>query len=170
MLKPTSGGIYINDNINIFDQIEFWHKNIGYVQQSYSLIDDTIKNNIVFGQNHHQIEKKNFEYAIKNSKVFKFAKSKQNIHNEKVGEDGSNISGGQKQRVALARSLYNRPNILILDEFTSSLDPNLEKQIMLEIKKLKKDKFIFIVSHKTSTLEVCDRILKVEKRKIKIIK
>ena len=50
LLKPTSGGIYINDNINIFDQIEFWHKNIGYVQQNYSLIDDTIKNNIVFGQ------------------------------------------------------------------------------------------------------------------------
>ena len=170
LLKPTSGGIYINDNINIFDQIEFWHKNIGYVQQNYSLIDDTIKNNIVLGQNHHQIEKKNFDYAIKNSKVFEFAKSKQNTHNEKIGEDGSNISGGQKQRVALARALYNRPNILILDEFTSSLDPNLEKQIMLEIKKLKKDKFIFIVSHKTSTLEVCDRILKVEKRKIKIIK
>ena len=170
LLKPTSGGIYINDNINIFDQIEFWHKNIGYVQQNYSLIDDTIKNNIVFGQNNHEIEKKNFKYAIKNSKVFEFAKSKQNTHNEKIGEDGSNISGGQKQRVALARALYNRPNILILDEFTSSLDHNLEKQIMLEIKKLKKDKFIFIVSHKTSTLEVCDRILKVERKKIKVIK
>ena len=58
---------------------------------------------------------------------------------------------------------------MILDEFTSSLDPKLEKKIMNEIKKLRKNKFIFIVSHKKSTLKVCDVILKIENKKLKQI-
>lgn len=170
LLEPSSGGIYINEKINIIDQLDYWHKNIGYVQQNYSLIDDTIKNNIVFGQKNNEIDNKNLQYAIKNSRILEFLKFKNDIYSRKVGENGDNISGGQKQRIALARALYNKPNILILDEFTSSLDPHLEKKIMMEIKSFKKDKFIFIISHKSSTLDVCDKILKVEKKKLKIIK
>ena len=97
-----------------------------------------------------------------------FIKSKKDIRYRRVGENGDNISGGQKQRVSLARHfIINR--ILILDEFTSSLDPDVEEKIINEIKKLKKDKFIFIVSHKLSTLKVCDKLLKIEKRKLRLI-
>ena len=98
-----------------------------------------------------------------------FIKSKKDIRYRRVGENGDNISGGQKQRVSLARALYNKPHILILDEFTSSLDPDVEEKIINEIKKLKKDKFIFIVSHKLSTLKVCDKLLKIDKRKLRLI-
>ena len=87
-----------------------------------------------------------------------------------MGEICDNISGGQKQRVSLARALYTKPHVLILDEFTSSLDPKLEEKIISEIKRFKKDKFIFIVSHKLSTLKVCDKLLKIDKRKLKLIK
>ena len=166
---PVKGGVFVNEKINILEKIDLWHQNIGYVQQNYSLIDDTIRNNIVFGLNNSQINKKNFQYAVKNSRILDFLKSKKDIFLKKVGENGDNISGGQKQRVALARALYNKPNILILDEFTSSLDPKLEKKIMNEIKKLRKNKFIFIVSHKKSTLKVCDVILKIENKKLKQI-
>lgn len=169
LLCPVKGGVFVNEKINILEKIDLWHQNIGYVQQNYSLIDDTIRNNIVFGLNNSQINKKNFQYAVKNSRILDFLKSKKDIFLKKVGENGDNISGGQKQRVALARALYNKPNILILDEFTSSLDPKLEKKIMNEIKKLRKNKFIFIVSHKKSTLKVCDVILKIENKKLKQI-
>lgn len=170
LLSPTKGGVFINEKINISDHIDSWHKNIGYVQQNYSLIDDTIKNNITFGLRNNQINKKNFDYAIKNSKIINFIKSKEDIFTKKIGENGDNISGGQKQRVALARALYNRPSILILDEFTSSLDHKLEKEIVNEIKTLKKDRIIFIVSHKLSTLKVCDVILKIDNKRLKLSK
>jgi len=170
LLSPIKGGVFINEKINISDHIDSWHKNIGYVQQNYSLIDDTIKNNITFGLRNNQINKKNFDYAIKNSKIINFIKSKEDIFTKKIGENGDNISGGQKQRVALARALYNRPSILILDEFTSSLDHKLEKEIVNEIKTLKKDRIIFIVSHKLSTLKVCNVILKIDNKRLKLSK
>ncbi len=170
LLEPKKGGVYINGKLNILDQLDFWHKKIGYVQQNYSLIDDTIQNNIVFGQNTNEIDKKNFQYAIKNSRILDFIKFKKDIRYRRVGENGDNISGGQKQRVSLARALYNKPLVLILDEFTSSLDPELEEKIISEIKRFKKDKFIFIVSHKLSTLKVCDKLLKIDKRKLSLIK
>ena len=170
LLSPIKGGVFINEKINISDHIDLWHKNIGYVQQNYSLIDDTIKNNITFGLRNNQINKKNFDYAIKNSKIINFLKSKEDIFTKKIGENGDNISGGQKQRVTLARALYNSPSILILDEFTSSLDHKLEKEIVNEIKTLKKDRIIFIVSHKLSTLKVCDIILKIDNKRLKLSK
>ena len=169
LLEPKTGGVYINGKFNVLDKLDYWHKKIGYVQQNYSLIDDTIQNNITFGQNSNQIDKKNFQYAITNSRIMDFIKSKKDIRYRRVGENGDNISGGQKQRVSLARALYNKPHILILDEFTSSLDPDVEEKIINEIKKLKKDKFIFIVSHKLSTLKVCDKLLKIDKRKLRLI-
>ena len=60
LLEPKKGGVYINGKLNILDQLDYWHKKIGYVQQNYSLIDDTIQNNIVFGQNTNEIDKKTF--------------------------------------------------------------------------------------------------------------
>ena len=168
LIEPKKGGVYINGKLNVLDHLENWHKKIGYVQQNYSLIDDTIQNNIVLGQNINDIDKKNFQYAIKNSRIIDFLKSKKDITKIKVGENGDNISGGQKQRVSLARALYNKPNILILDEFTSSLDPQLEEKIIDEIRTLKK-KFIFIVSQ-LSTLKVCDKLIKIDKTKFKLLK
>ena len=75
-----------------------------------------------------------------------------------VGERGVRLSGGEKQRVGLARALYKKSQILILDEATSSLDILTEKQIIDSINELKNKLTIIIVTHRLSTIEKCDRI------------
>ena len=76
-----------------------------------------------------------------------FVKELNNGINSNIGEFGSKISGGQKQRIYLARALYKKSKIYVFDEFTSSLDKNIEKDIINSIQKLKSDKIIFIVEN-----------------------
>ena len=77
-----------------------------------------------------------------------------------LGEKGQKISGGQVQRVGIARAIYQRPNILIFDESTSSLDKDIEKKIFKSIYNLKRKNTILIVSHKLELLKKCDKIYK----------
>ena len=86
---------------------------------------------------------------------------------EVMGERGVKISGGEMQRIGLARAVYNNPDLLIFDEFTSSLDLKTEEGILENIKRYKGKKTILIISHKLSTLKDCDRIIEVADGKIK---
>ena len=88
--------------------------------------------------------------------------------NTKIGEKGSILSSGQIQRVALARLLYRDPEILILDEFTNSLDPTNEDFILDKLKQLqiKKNKTFIIISHKLKPLKICDEIIVLNHGKI----
>ena len=83
-----------------------------------------------------------------------------------VGNVGSRISGGQKQRIAIARALYTNPDILILDEATSSLDLENEKKIINEMNKNKENKTLIIVSHRRNALVNCDKIYILKDSKI----
>ena len=85
-----------------------------------------------------------------------------------VGEKGSSLSGGQIQRIALARVLYQDPDVLILDEFTNSLDPENEDFILEQLQLLKKEKNknFFIITHKMKPLRLCDQIIVLEEGKI----
>ena len=76
------------------------------------------------------------------------------------------LSGGQKQRIAIARALYNDPEVLVLDEATSALDDNIEQQIMEEIYTIGVNKTIIIIAHRTSTLDRCNEIYKVSNGKV----
>ena len=77
-----------------------------------------------------------------------------------LGPEGQSLSGGQKQRVALARALYFEPKVLILDEFTSSLDETTEKEILHIIKSLNGKVTVVMSSHKVQPLTICDRVYK----------
>ena len=77
--------------------------------------------------------------------------------NTQIGEGGSLISGGQKQRIGIARALYNNPEVLIFDEATSALDTEIEKEILDEIRNLKKDFTLIFITHRESTLKFCDK-------------
>ena len=83
-----------------------------------------------------------------------------------VGENGAQLSGGQIQRLGIARAVYNNPEILIFDEPTSSLDQDTEKNFIEEIKKLKLNKTIIIISHKKEPLYFCDEIYKLENNRL----
>ena len=86
-----------------------------------------------------------------------------NLINFRVGEFGKKLSGGQKQRLAIARAMYRDPEVLILDEATSSLDIKTEKEIMNLIYKLKKEKVIILISHKLNILKYCDKVIRINK-------
>ena len=82
-----------------------------------------------------------------------------------VGEKGVKISGGQKQRIGLARALYKKPKILVLDEATNSLDNSTEKGILDSLKKLN-DITIFLVSHQTAPFYICDEIFEIKGKQL----
>ena len=97
----------------------------------------------------------------------RFLCKKRKDRNFVIDENGKNISGGEKQRICLARSLYKDPEILILDEATSSLDISIENEILTRIFKVFKDKTIIFISHRPNTLRNCNKIFEVSNMEIK---
>ncbi len=165
LLKPTEGQIKVDNEILKQNSLS-WTKNIGYVAQSTTIIDDTIKNNITFGIIEEKINEDKIKKAIESAQLSSFVNSLKEGTSTKVGEKGQKISGGQQQRIGIARALYNDPALLILDEPTSALDLETEKLFIDTIFSLEKNKTIIIISHKKSVLSKCDKILKIENRKV----
>ncbi len=167
LLKPHQGKIMIDGN-SVDENIKGWQQNIGLISQDNYLLDDTLENNIIFLNDKNSIDKNKFDDAIFYSGVSDFLKDLKYGINTKIGEKGSILSGGQIQRVALARLLYRDPKVLILDEFTNSLDPENEDFILEKLKQLKdkKNKTYIIISHKLKPLKICDEIIILEKGKI----
>ena len=102
---------------------------------------------------------RNLSYSIKNSKKGFYTK---------VGERGVKLSGGQLQRIGIARALYNNPSLLVLDEATSNLDQDTESKILEILLKLKMKKTIIFITHRQSSLSICDRVFKIENNEIKV--
>ena len=168
LLEPSSGEILV-DNININKNIKSWHKKIGFISQDIYLMDDTIKNNICFGIDEKQIDNNKFQKCLEMAQIKTFVNSLENKENTKIGNLASKISGGQKQRIAIARALYLDPEVIVLDEGTSSLDIKNEDKIISDLNKIKKEKTIIIVSHRKNTLINCDQIFSLKNKKIEPI-
>jgi ABC-type bacteriocin/lantibiotic exporter with double-glycine peptidase domain len=165
LLKPNAGEILV-DGINIKENIRSWQDGIGFVSQNPFFSNDTIKNNILFGENSRDFRINDFKNAVKLSRLNELLKSLPNGYNTLIGEKGINFSSGQLQRLSIARSLYRNPNVLILDEATNALDENNEKQFFNCIKKLKRKITVIIVSHKKSNFYFCDEIYKLSNYKL----
>ena len=165
LLVPSSGEIQVND-INI-EKIENWGKKIGYVPQFIYLTDDTLRKNIALGLDESEIQESEILRSIREADLINFVKNLDNRANDILGERGIKISGGEMQRIGLARAIYNNPDVLIFDEFTSSLDTKTEEALLENIKRYKSKKTIIMISHKQSTLKDCSRIIEVADGKIK---
>ena len=169
LIQPTEGRIKV-DGVDISDNIQDWQKQIGYVPQDIYISDDTIRKNIAYALPDDKIDSNAIKRAVSNAKLEDLTNNLQKGLNTKVGEFGDRISGGQRQRIALARALYNNPKILILDEFTNSLDLATEKEIINEVNHLKGKKTIIMIAHRLSTLEKCDHIYKLGETGLKLEK
>ncbi|WP_242829508.1 ABC transporter ATP-binding protein [Butyrivibrio fibrisolvens] len=154
VLEPSDGHIMV-DGIDIFRDIESWQKNVGYIPQTIYLMDDTIKNNIVFGSE-YEVDEERLQNAIKEAQLDEFVDSLKDGLDTEIGESGMRLSGGQRQRIGIARALYNNPNVLVLDEATSALDNDTEKAVMDAINSLAGSKTLIIIAHRLSTVSGCD--------------
>ena len=157
LLKPTSGKITIDDNEIDFSKYE-WNKTAGYVPQEIFLLEDTVKNNITFGLEKENINLDLLKKICKDAQIFDFIESLPLKYDTMIGERGYNMSAGQKQRLGIARVLYRNPDLLILDEATSSLDHETEKNFIDDVFNKSKDKTIIFISHRLSALKKCDKI------------
>lgn len=158
LIQPNTGEIIINENLNILDLGVNWRTKIGYVTQQSFLIDDTIRNNITFGE---KTDESKIKKAIKFSLLEKDIEVMNMGLDTRVGENGNNLSGGQIQRLMLARSIYNDRQILIFDEPTSSLDKKNEEKFIEYLHYLKNKFTIILISHNDKNFRYCDKIFEV---------
>lgn len=155
-VEPSSGKILV-DGAPLSDMSQKnWLKNIGYVSQDAFLFNETIKENIKLGSD--LASDRDVLIAAKAANAHDFILELPDQYNTIIGTSGVGLSGGQKQRIALAQALIRKPDILILDEFTSALDVENEKIIMMNLRSLFADSLILMVTHRISSLMFTDNI------------
>jgi len=162
LLEANDGFIKYNGKKLNYEEIIMLRNKIAYLPQQSFIFNDTIKNNIAFNIDDKKINVNKIHESIKAAGISDFINNLPEKLNYILGEHGGKISGGQKQRISLARAFYNEKEIMILDEFTSSLDEVKENEIMETIKKLSASKTFIIVSHKKSTLKFCNKIFEIK--------
>ena len=164
VIHPTQGSIKINNkNINKFNL------RIGYVGQNINLIQDSVLNNIAFGVNNKRsINIAKINKILKELGLDGFINSLPDKLNTEILEKSSNISVGQAQRIVIARALYFDPDILVLDEPTSSLDIKNENDVIKILNIFSKKKTIFLVSHKMNNLKYCNKIISIKNNSLTI--
>lgn len=162
-LKPYQGRVVV-DGTDIATNRKGWMLNIGYIPQMIFLLDGTIRNNVLLGYEEGD-ERKIWE-ALRLAQLDEFVKGLPNGLDTEIGERGIKLSGGQRQRVGIARALYNDSQLLVFDEATSALDKETEAELMKAIDTLDRDRTIIIVSHNVKTLQNCNKIYRVQDKRL----
>jgi ATP-binding cassette subfamily B protein/ATP-binding cassette subfamily C protein len=160
--RPVQGQLYVDDILIDHANVRSWRSKIGYIPQSIYLFDGTVAENVIFGSDY---DEEKIIQVLKKARIWDFLESKDGI-TTMVGEGGIQLSGGQKQRIGIARALYSDPEVLVLDEATSSLDDETESQIMDEIYDVSGNKTLIVIAHRLSTVQRCDRRIQIENGKI----
>ena len=158
LLTPDKGEISIDGNRLIDLGIGNWHKNISYIPQEPYISNLSLRENIAFGISEDEIDNQRVIYCLKQTQLYKMSQNLNNGIYTELGNEGITLSGGQRQRVAISRAIYSNPDILILDEATSSLDAETEKIIQKTISKLSKSMTIISIAHRFSTIINCDYV------------
>ncbi len=165
-LQENEGGIYIDGHKLDNDDIAGWRDKVGYVQQNVFLIDDSLRQNVAFGQHPEEIDEARLLSALEQASLLDFVKSLPAGLDTPVGEMGGRLSGGQRQRIGIARALYYQSQVLVFDEATSALDTDTENAITESIQSLQKGMTVFVVAHRYTTLRNCDRIIELKEGKL----
>ncbi len=162
ILKPEKGKIIFDQKYELQEATRLNENLFGYIPQATFLLDDTIKNNVIFGQDAENFDSKLFWDCLKISRIDTFVNSLPDKENAFVGEKGVKISGGQAQRLGIARAMYRSPDIMILDEATSSLDLETEKDFINSINDIKGKLTLIIITHRIASLDICDKIYSID--------
>ena len=169
LLRPTKGEILLDNKKTLNFQLYKSNQIIGYVPQQTYLLDDTIKNNIAFGQSEKEIDDKFMKNIIELVELEKLLEKAANGLDTVIGEKGVKLSGGQIQRIGIARALYVKPSLLILDEATKAIDDSTEKKIFSNLDTVKRKFTSIMVAHRKSSLVLCYKIYEIQNKNIKQI-
>ena len=160
---PDTGNVIV-DGKSIFSNLRGWQNLIGYVPQKVGLLENDLRNNILFGNSKNSNSDEKIIELINKTNLTNFFNSLDKGLDSMILEKGHNISGGEIQRIGSCRAMYNDPQLLIFDEFTSSLDEQTELKILGEIK-LFYNKTMIFVTHKR-ILKDCNKIFELKDGKI----
>jgi subfamily B ATP-binding cassette protein MsbA len=160
MYDPDAGKIRANGTSTDEYDIEEWRERIAVVRQKPFIFTDTLKNNVTIGN--RDSTRREVERVCEIAKVDEFVDDLPHGYESQLGDDGVRLSGGQRQRVALARALLKDADFLVLDEATSDLDSNLEKEVQTAIESMDRDYGIIAIAHRLSTVKNADRIYTID--------
>ena len=164
MYDPDTGEILVNGTpIDEFD-LQEWRSKFGVVRQNPHIFNESLEFNLTIGN--RDATREEIAKAVDTAKVSEFLEDLPKGYDTELGEDGVQLSGGQRQRVALARALLTDADILVLDEATSDLDSNLEREIHDAIENLRSEYTLFVIAHRLSTVKNADRIYTLESGEI----
>jgi len=157
----VSGGRILIDDHDVRDvTLESLRSQIGIVTQETVLFNDTVRNNIAYGQPH--VSQKRVEEAARAARAYEFIRGLPEGYNTMIGERGVRLSGGERQRIAIARAILKNAPILILDEATSALDSESESLVQSALQNLMSGRTVFVIAHRLSTVRRADRIVVLE--------
>ena len=167
-LYDTTTGIIWVDGKNIRRiPLSSLRSRVGYVPQEVFLFSDTIAANIAFStDNDKENLRKRVVQAAKDAAIYDNIMEFNDGFDTYVGERGVTLSGGQKQRVSIARAMLKAPNILVLDDCLSAVDTNTEQEILFNLRRYMHGRTTIIISHRVSSVKMCDNILVLEKGKV----
>lgn len=165
---PKSGRVMIGETPIEEVNLPAWRRQIGYVPQELNLMHTTIRENITLCD--PDISDDEVSAVLEQVGAAEFLRATKRDLDSSVGEQGAKLSGGQRQRIALARALVTKPKVLILDEVTSALDPETERQIVDNIASLRSQYTIIVITHRAAWTEIADKLYAVAKGRSKEIR
>lgn len=164
LFEPSHGRITLDGADISSIHLRQWRQRIGYVPQETFLLNDTIEQNIRFYD--ERVSNTTIQEAVRSAQLLDVIAELPDGLQTIVGERGVKLSGGQRQRIALARALARKPDILVLDEATSSLDTASEALIQQAILNLKGNITIIVIAHRLSTIMKADHVIVLEHGRI----
>ncbi len=165
MVQPERGSITIAE-MSPAEVIAKWPGGIGYVPQSVALFDSSVRENIALGLPADSYDEDLIWRALKLAHLDQFIAEKTNSLDTLIGERGVRLSGGQRQRLGLARALFTKPKLLVLDEATSSIDTETEHAITSALQSLAGETTLVTIAHRLSTVRQADQVVYMEDGRI----
>jgi len=161
LIKPDTGQVMINQKSIYDDEILFynWKKNVGYADQKLIFSNENVLKTVAFGEDEQNISHDRVVDCLKKVGLLDFFMSNTDKLNMLIGENGLKLSGGQLQKLNIARALYLKPKILILDEVTNNLDIKSQEELLKLLNLLKNESLIIMATHSDNVLKKCDLII-----------
>lgn len=155
--QPQSGSVQMNGTDMRLFQLKELRQKIGIMTQEGLIIDGTIRENLQMAGGNHSDEE--LIQAMRLAGLEEYCEKKEKVLDIMLGASGVSMSGGEKQRLELARLYLKNPKLVLLDEPTANLDYETEKRVLENLQEFCRGRTVFLVSHRKSTLEICDRII-----------